>query len=164
MGGIHEPHVCRGCPTIGGSVTDRGQPYGPLCGNCWAIAQALADHDQAIAEGADAPQPPAPPRCRDCGRDQDRFATGYGHWVLLEPRIPLPVKIVPDEQRWFIASDGCAINWSATRLPPDPNCRIRHNLVCPVQPRPDHLASVIGVIWDENWRRHQPPTLMPDAG
>ncbi|MBI0296307.1 hypothetical protein JBE04_18010 [Streptomyces sp. PRKS01-29] len=73
------------------------------------------------------------------------------------------MKIVPDGERWFIASDGCAIN-SGAGLSPDPNCRIRHALVCPVQPRPDHLAAVIGIIWDENRRRHQPPTLMPDAG
>nr|WP_236056877.1 DUF6083 domain-containing protein [Streptomyces sabulosicollis] len=163
MGGIHEPHVCRSCPTIGGSVTHRGHPHGPLCDRCWTDTQTLADHDQALTEGADAPPPPAPPLCRDCARPQDRFATGYGHWVLLEPRIPLPVKIVPDGERWFIASDGCAIN-SGAGLSPDPNCRIRHALVCPVQPRPDHLAAVIGIIWDENRRRHQPPTLMPDAG
>lgn len=161
MGGIHEPHVCRGCPTIGGSVTHRGWPWGPLCDRCWDDTQTLAEHDQAIADGADAPAPPAPPHCQDCGRPQVRYQTGYGHWVLLEPRMPLPTKVVPDGCRWLIRSDGRAVNWSSG-LPPDPNCRIPHRLVCPASPRPDHLAPVVGVIWDENWRRHQPP--IPDAG
>ncbi|WP_372444912.1 DUF6083 domain-containing protein [Streptomyces coffeae] len=86
-------------------------------------------------------RPTHPPLRRDCVRLQDRYATGNGHWALLEPRIPLPVKIVPDGQRLFIAGDGRAIK-SGTGLPPDPNRRIRRALVCPARPRPCSLPPV----------------------
>ncbi|MET8177774.1 DUF6083 domain-containing protein [Streptomyces sp. NPDC005336] len=161
MGDTNQPRACSTCPAICGSVVDRGEPFGPLCDHCWADVQALEDHRQALTEGADAPAPPAPPLCRDCGTEQDRFETGYGHWVLLEPRTPLPAHIVPDGQRWAIGSDGCAVNWG-DGFPSDHTCRIRHELVCPVRQRPDTLPPVFGIIWDEN--RRQCETSMSDTG
>ncbi|TVL91040.1 DUF6083 domain-containing protein [Streptomyces sp. SAJ15] len=151
MGGLYEPHICRACQQGRPTVAQR-RTGAILCDPCYQDALTLDAHDRAIAEHADAPAPPAPPRCRDCARDQDRYETRYEHWVLLEPRVLLPVPVVPEGWRWIVAGDGHAENRD-TPPSPETRCRIPHQLVCPVWPRPRH--PVLAAVWDLN-RSHHP--------
>ncbi|MFK8844723.1 DUF6083 domain-containing protein [Streptomyces sp. Ac-502] len=111
-------------------------------------AEAETDHEQAQGEGADAPAPPAPPVCQACGREQDRFPTGYRHWILLEPRIDPAAHGIPEGQRWVVGGDGMAVNWVGGRLPP--TCRIAHRPVCGRSPRPEHLPRIFLAVWELN--------------
>ncbi|OKI00690.1 hypothetical protein A6A06_17215 [Streptomyces sp. CB02923] len=148
MGDISEPRTCRGCRAVDDSTTWRGHPFGALCGTCWTRTAAGIDHEQAEAEGSDAPAPPAPPACRACGREQDRFPTGYGHWVLLEPEVQPAALDVPEGHRWVIGHDGCAVNRVGGS--PPPCCRIAHRPVCARSPRPAELPRIFLAVWELN--------------
>ncbi|MEU7151257.1 DUF6083 domain-containing protein [Streptomyces sp. NPDC045456] len=115
---------------------------------CWAGTEADIDHRQAEAEGADAPAPPAPPICRACGREQDRFLSGYGHWILLEPGIRPAARDVPEGHRWVVCDDGAAVNWGGED--PPPYCRIAHRPVCLKSLRPEKLPRIFYAVWELN--------------
>lgn len=148
MGDTSEPRTCRGCGTADVGVTWRGDPFGALCSTCWAGTEAGVDHQQAEAEDADAPAPPTPPLCRACGREQDRFPTGYGHWILLEPDIRPAARDVPEGRRWVVCDDGAAVNWVGDA--PPPYCRIAHRPVCAKSPRPEKLPRIFLAVWELN--------------
>ncbi|MFI8942125.1 DUF6083 domain-containing protein [Streptomyces syringium] len=151
MGDSFAPHVCLGCETTGGSVTERGLPFGPLCEACWTGVQNTVDNKQALDEGATAAPPPSPPICRDCGLDQDRYETGYGRWVLLEPRYKPPAHTVPVGHRWIVRADGRAVNAGDSALPRGAVCRIPHRLACPCGDRlPDDTPRALVVLRDHN--------------
>jgi hypothetical protein len=103
-----------------------------MCDACWRRAVAEIDNAQAIDEYADAPPPPAPPACRHCTLELDRYATGYGKWVLLDP-LGYPPTSVPPSVRWLIRGDGTAARVTG-RVPSEvTECRILHAAVCPNQ-------------------------------
>ncbi|MEV5240726.1 DUF6083 domain-containing protein [Streptomyces cinnamoneus] len=85
------------------------------------------DEEQALEEGATALPPPLPPVCPRCGAERERRPTGTGHYILLEPEA-LPVALVPVGHRWYVTSDGCAVNWTGEALAA--LCRIAHRRVC----------------------------------
>ncbi|MEU1819788.1 DUF6083 domain-containing protein [Streptomyces roseifaciens] len=150
MGDITAPPTAATCPADHGSSRYRGRPVGHLCDSCYAAYIDETDNRQAEEEGATAPPPPAAPACPGCGRDQDRRPTGYGRWVLLEPRLPLPNAVVPEEHQWFITDDGIAVNRQGETAPFGDHCRIAHRLVCSRRSHPARLAPIFTSIWLHN--------------
>lgn len=105
---------------------------GPLCESCWRQCVAEIDNRQALEEGATAPPPPAPAVCRHCTLTRDRFPTGYGRWVLLEPADYQPTDI-PPPLRWRICDDGVAVRLGDPVPAAVTACRVLHAAVCPNQ-------------------------------
>ncbi|MEH6378050.1 DUF6083 domain-containing protein [Streptomyces sp. KLMMK] len=164
MGDTTAPPTDGVCPADHGSSRDRGMPIGHLCDPCYAAYIDEADNRQAEDEGATAPPPPAAPACPVCGRDQDRWPTGYGRWILLEPRRLFLNTAVPAEQQWFIAHDGIAVNRRHGTTPLGDRCRIAHRLVCGHGPRPTNLAHAFTEAWLRNRADAGLPPGEPDAG
>ncbi|MGW0819638.1 DUF6083 domain-containing protein [Streptomyces viridiviolaceus] len=136
----------------------------------WGRVERLTDQVQARDEGADAPAPPDPPVCRDCGLEADRFPTRSSAWVLLEPLEPVvevPSHLVPPFFRWLIAEDGVAWCPPGTEPAPGESCRVPHRLVCPGIDPPDPWSWLVAQRL-ENARRAQrlynPPRLPEGPG
>ncbi|MFE0674109.1 DUF6083 domain-containing protein [Streptomyces sp. NPDC058867] len=108
----------------------------------WGRVERLTDRVQAWEEGADAPPPPAPPVCPECGLAAERVPTRSNAWLLLEvldPGPEVPAHLVPPFFRWLVSDDGVA--WCPGDAEPTPGakCRIPHRLVCP------------GLDWSQPW-------------
>lgn len=145
MGEFGVPRTCRRCRRTGDDVRGRGRPWGAFCDTCFADEETAVDDAQAASEGATAPGPPAPAACPACGHEQDRRPTGHGRHVLLD-WIPLLLREVPEELRWFIARDGRAIKGTPGR---GTQCRIAHEHVCGSGSEPEHLPA-FAVVWRGN--------------
>ncbi|MEU7340178.1 DUF6083 domain-containing protein [Streptomyces sp. NPDC007074] len=134
----------------------------------WGRVEHLTDRLQAREEGADAPAPPAPPVCVECGLAAERFPTLSNAWVFLEtlkPVVEVPAHMVPPSFRWLVSQDGFA--WCPGDVEPAPgaNCRIPHQLVCPGIDATNPWSWLVAVR-EENARQAQrlynPPRLPKD--
>ncbi|MET9413787.1 DUF6083 domain-containing protein [Streptomyces klenkii] len=88
-------------------------------------------------------------RCPECELRQDRYETGPGQHVLLEPRYEPPAHTVPAGHRWITRLDGTAINTGDAELPAGTHCRISHSVVCPCGEEPSG-PSVLKALWRYN--------------
>lgn len=136
----------------------------------WDQREVIEDRAEAVRVGANAPAPPAPPICPECGLNADRFPTYTDAWVLLEPLDPvevLPSHFVPPGQRWMVDENGVA--WNAGDAEPAPGmaCRIAHRLACPGL-EPLDLWRWLTAMREENARKAQrlfnPPRLPEPPG
>ncbi|MEV8474860.1 DUF6083 domain-containing protein [Streptomyces sp. NPDC051173] len=87
--------------------------------------------------------------CPECTFIQDRYETGPGQHVLLEPRYEPPAHTVPAGYRWVTHPDRTATNTGDTQLPAGTLCRIPHNLVCPCNEEPSG-PPVLKALWQHN--------------
>lgn len=135
-----------------------------MCEACWQRAVTEIDNAQAIDEYAAAPPPPAPPLCRHCTLQMDRYPTGYGRWVLLDP-LEYPPTAVPPHVRWRVCEDGTAVRLRDSVPAGVSGCRILHAAVCPNQGEPIDYPPVLRVLRQYNADtaaiRRFPETLEP---
>ncbi len=88
------------------------------------------------------------PNCDRCGLPWARFPIDAHYWVALDGH-EVSMWDVPENERWFVGSDGYVVKDAGMGMPADADCLFAHGIVCPLGDGPDHSYPILLELYQE---------------